>query len=151
MFVGIGAAVLGCLLPWARVFLITIAGSETNDGKLVLGAAVAAAVLAALAVTKPDSRPYLVAVLVASVLLALAALYEIGAIEEAVGSASKDGAEEFGGFDGFGELVEPGSGLYVLLLGALAACAGAIKGLLDCRARPATPSSTPAPPPAWPA
>jgi hypothetical protein len=124
MLGGVAAAILGCFLPWARIFIVEVAGTETDDGKLFLGIAAVAALFAVLALTKPRSRPFVITFVVLSALLVLGSLYEIGDLTNSF-------EEEFG--DEASDVASIGGGLLLLLVGAIAALAGGIKGLLDTR------------------
>lgn len=119
---GAAAMLLGVFATWASAGPFSINGIDTDDGKLFLGLAFGAALLAVLEFARPPSRRRGVAGAVLGVLAAALAVFEIVDI-------SRLGGE--------GQLFEvsAGGGLYVCLVGSLVFGFGAILQISGAPAR----------------
>ena len=125
---------VGCFMAWIRFWVIDMPGTETDEGKFFLGAAVVGVLLGLSASAgEAHTRPRVVASLLLALLLTIFAGAQLADLHRlldaplpaAVPAESRQAAEEF-----LAQL-KPGAGLYVVLAGWVAALVGAGKGLAD--------------------
>jgi hypothetical protein len=129
---GVALVAVGSFLPWAKVDSrfgdYTVSGMD-GDGPLTLIGAIGVAVLGGLAVLGPWAKGALtglaVSALVVAGLVTLVALVDIA-----------DVASRFGEADAIGLDMSVGVGLWVVLVGGLAASAGAVIALVASVRRP---------------